>query len=130
MQFWGEFLSVESDEVSSRASCRRRSIVNDPGKDRSYAKLSDYASAKGAIYSFTKNVARELLSHNIQVNAILPIAKTRMTDALADFYGKEGERLLNLPDPKELVPSFVFLASSDSDYVTGQILTADGGVMC
>ena len=92
--------------------------------------VTDYASAKGGIYSFTKNVARELLVHNIQVNAILPIAKTRMTDALADFYGKEGERLLNLPDPKELVPSFLFLASSDSDYVTGQILTADGGVMC
>ena len=40
MQFWGELLSGESDEVSSRASCRRRLIVNDPGKDRSYAKLS------------------------------------------------------------------------------------------
>ena len=92
--------------------------------------VTDYASAKGGIYSFTKNAARELLIHNIQVNAILPIAKTRMTDALADFYGKEGERLLNLPDPKELVSSFIFFASNDSDYVTGQILTADGGVMC
>ena len=92
--------------------------------------VTDYASAKGGIYSFTKNVARELLIYNIQVNAILPIAKTRMTDALADFYGKEGERLLNLPAPEELVPSFVFLASSDSDYVTGHILTADGGVIC
>jgi 3-oxoacyl-[acyl-carrier protein] reductase len=111
---------------------KRGKIINvcAPAALRGSMGVTDYASAKGAIYSFTKNVARELLSHNIQVNAILPIAKTRMTDALADFYGKEGERLLNLPDPKELVPSFVFLASSDSDYVTGQILTADGGVMC
>jgi NAD(P)-dependent dehydrogenase (short-subunit alcohol dehydrogenase family) len=92
--------------------------------------VTDYASAKGGIYAFTKNVARELLIHNIQVNAVLPIAKTRMTDALADFYGKEAERLLALADPQELVPSFVFFASDDSDYVTGQILTADGGSMC
>ena len=70
------------------------------------------------------------MTHNIQVNAILPIAKTRMTDALADFYGTEGERFLKLADPKELVPSFIFFASNDSDYVTGQILTVDGGIMC
>ena len=92
--------------------------------------VTDYASAKGGIYAFTKNVARELLIHNIQVNAVLPIAKTRMTDALANFYGKEAERLLAQADPQELVPSFVFFASGDSDYVTGQILTADGGSMC
>jgi NAD(P)-dependent dehydrogenase (short-subunit alcohol dehydrogenase family) len=43
---------------------------------------------------------------------------------------ERGGRLLNLADPKELIPSFIFFASNDSDYVTGQILTADGGVVC
>lgn len=111
---------------------KRGKIINvcAPAAVRGSIGVSDYASAKGGIYAFTKNVARELLIHNIQVNAILPIAKTRMTDALADFYGKEGERLLNLADPKELVSSFIFFASNDSDYVTGQILTVDGGIMC
>jgi 3-oxoacyl-[acyl-carrier protein] reductase len=111
---------------------KRGKIINvcAPSAIRGSVGVSDYASAKGGIYAFTKNVARELLIHNIQVNAILPVAKTRMTDALAAFYGKEGERLLNLADPKELIPSFIFFASDDSDYVTGQILTADGGTMC
>jgi NAD(P)-dependent dehydrogenase (short-subunit alcohol dehydrogenase family) len=67
---------------------------------------------------------------NIQVNAILPVARTRMTDALAEFQGFEGERFFHLADPTVLVPSFIFFASEDSDYVTGQILTADGGMMC
>jgi 3-oxoacyl-[acyl-carrier protein] reductase len=111
---------------------KRGKIINvcAPSAVRGSVGVSDYASAKGGIYAFTKNVARELLNYNIQVNAILPVAKTRMTDALAAFYGKEGEGLLNLADPKELIPSFIFFASDDSDYVTGQILTADGGRMC
>ncbi|MGD0237250.1 MAG: SDR family NAD(P)-dependent oxidoreductase [Syntrophorhabdales bacterium] len=111
---------------------QRGKIINvcAPAALRGSIGVADYASAKGGIYAFTKNVARELLIHSIQVNAILPVAKSRMTDALADFYGTEGGRLLHLPDPKELIPSFVFFASADSDYVTGQILTADGGMMC
>ena len=71
--------------------------------------------------------------YNIQVNAIRPVAKTRMIDALAEFYGPEGEHPVYLSDPSDptvLVPSFVFFASEDSDYVTAQILTADGGMTC
>jgi 3-oxoacyl-[acyl-carrier protein] reductase len=109
----------------------RGKIINvcAPAAVRGSVGVSDYASAEGGIYAFTKNVAKELLVHNIQVNAILPVAKSRMTDALVDFYGKEGERLLNLADPRKLIPSFIFFASDDSDYVTGQMLTADGGMM-
>jgi|Wag4MinimDraft_12_1082652.scaffolds.fasta_scaffold00069_4 3-oxoacyl-[acyl-carrier protein] reductase len=101
-----------------------------PAAERGSIGVADYASAKGGIYSFTKNAAKELLEYNVQVNAILPVAKTRMTDSLAEFYGSEGEGLIYLSDPTVLVPSFVFFASEDSDYVTGQILTADGGMMC
>jgi len=101
-----------------------------PAAERGSIGVADYASAKGGIYSFTKNAAKELLEDNVQVNAILPVAKTRMTDSLSEFYGDEGERLIHLSDPTVLVPSFVFFASEDSDYVTGQILTADGGMMC
>jgi 3-oxoacyl-[acyl-carrier protein] reductase len=101
-----------------------------PAAVRGSIGVADYASAKGGIYAFTKNAARELLAYNIQVNAILPVAKTRMTDSLAEFHGAEGEYLFHLADPSVLVPSFVFFASEESDYVTGQVLTVDGGMMC
>lgn len=101
-----------------------------PAAVRGSIGVADYASAKGGIYAFTKNAARELLAYNIQVNAILPVAKTRMTDSLSEFHGAEGEYLFHLADPSVLVPSFVFFASEESDYVTGQVLTVDGGMMC
>jgi len=77
-------------------------------------------------------VAKELLSYNIQVNAVVPIAESRMTKDLTNFYSKQfgaeiGARLATLPTPDNLVGTFLFFASSESDYVTGQILTADGG---
>ncbi len=114
---------------------RRGKIINlcAPAALRGFIGVADYASAKGGIYAFTKNAAKELLEYNIQVNAILPVAKTRMIDALAEFYGPEGEHPVYLSDPSDptvLVPSFVFFASEDSDYVTAQILTADGGMTC
>jgi 3-oxoacyl-[acyl-carrier protein] reductase len=96
--------------------------------------VADYASAKGGIIAFTRNAARELLSVNIQVNAVLPVARSRMTNALAEFHARfSGEdsaaRLRNLAPPDAVVPVFLFLASSDSDYVTGQVIGADGGLL-
>ena len=94
--------------------------------------VADYAAAKGGIIAFTRSAALELLPFNIQVNAILPIAETRMTNMLAEYrrraVGEEAsKRLKNLPSPQQVAPAFLFLASRDSDYVTGQVLTADGG---
>jgi NAD(P)-dependent dehydrogenase (short-subunit alcohol dehydrogenase family) len=51
--------------------------------------VADYASAKGGIIAFTRNAARELLPLNIQVNAILPVAETRMTEALVRYYAAQ-----------------------------------------
>jgi len=106
--------------------------VTAPAAVRASRGVADYASAKGGIISFTRNAARELLPLNIQVNAVLPIAETRMTAALMAYeeqtLGKgAGDRLRSLAPPEALGPAFVFFASSDSDYVTGQILAADGG---
>ena len=108
--------------------------VTAPAAVRGSSGVADYASAKGGIIAFTRNAARELLPFNIQVNAVLPVARSRMTDALAEYHaGFTGEenaaRLRNLPPPEAVVPSFLFLASSDSDYVSGQVLAADGGLL-
>jgi 3-oxoacyl-[acyl-carrier protein] reductase len=99
---------------------------------RAYAGVADYASAKGGIVAFTRNAARELQPLNIQVNAIIPVARTRMIDALGAYYEKTlgaraAGRITEVAPPQALVPSFLFFASSDSDYVTGQVLSADGG---
>ena len=86
--------------------------------------VSDYASAKGGIITLTFNVANEMKPHNIQINCISPIADTRMTDAIAEFREHEGipDNRPN-PAPAETVaPAFVFFASSDSDYITGEVL--------
>jgi 3-oxoacyl-[acyl-carrier protein] reductase len=108
--------------------------VTAPSAVRGSNGVADYASAKGGIIAFTRNAARELLALNIQVNAVLPVARSRMTDALAEFHGRfSGEetavRLRNLPGPDVVLPTFLFLASSDSDYVTGQVIGADGGLL-
>jgi len=71
-------------------------------------------------------------AYNIQVNAVVPVAESRMTKDLSVFYSKQygeevGKRLVSLPSPDNLVGTFLFFASQDSDYVTGQFLTADGG---
>ena len=99
---------------------------------RGYYGVADYASAKGGIISFTLNAAKELLRYNIQVNVIVPVARSRMIDSLAEYYGGKfgataGGKIKNVAPPEALVPSFLFFASGDSDYVTGQVLTADGG---
>ncbi|MDY6821822.1 MAG: SDR family oxidoreductase [Deferribacterota bacterium] len=105
-----------------------------PAAFRGLLSVVDYASAKGGIASFTKNVAKELVSNNIQVNAVSPVAETRMTEDLYEFYkaqfGPNYLDFLEKPSPPQAVaPLFVFLASKESDYITGQIIAADGGVI-
>lgn len=116
------------------ASKRSGKIINvtAPSAIRGSSGVTDYASAKGGIIAFTKNAAKELAPLNIQVNAVLPVAYSRMSEALAEYHGKlSGEdaaaRQRNRPSPDVLAATFLFFASGDSDYVTGQVLAADGG---
>jgi len=99
---------------------------------KAYQGVADYGSAKGGIVAFTRNAARELMPLNIQVNCVIPVAQSRMIDSLGEYYRRQfgagaRARIKDVAPPEALVPSFLFFASSDSDYVTGQILTADGG---
>jgi 3-oxoacyl-[acyl-carrier protein] reductase len=93
----------------------------------------NYASAKAGIIGFTKSASRELGRYNITVNVICPgITKTEMTgklqsdEKLRKIY--EGRiQLGRFADPEEIAPAFVFLASEDASYITGQVLGVDGG---
>ncbi|EMS80302.1 SDR family NAD(P)-dependent oxidoreductase [Desulfotignum phosphitoxidans] len=93
----------------------------------------NYASAKAGIIGFSKSASRELGRYNITVNVICPgITKTEMTgklqsdEKLRKIY--EGRiQLGRFADPEEIAPAFVFLASGDASYITGQVLGVDGG---
>ena len=93
----------------------------------------NYSAAKGGILSMTKSQARELARYNICANVIsLGIVSTDMTEKIrSDEKLKEiyMNRILlkRFGEPEDITPAFVFLASDDSNYITGQLLCVDGG---
>ena len=93
----------------------------------------NYSAAKGGLLSFTKSAARELARYNICVNVIsLGIVATDMTEKIrSDEKLKEIylRRILleRFAEPDDITPAFVFLASDEANYITGQLLCVDGG---
>ncbi len=94
---------------------------------------SNYAASKAGIIGFTKSLAKELASRNILVNAVAPgFIQTDMTNILKD---ETKEKILEqIPLRREGKAEDVanvvkFLASSDSSYITGQVINVDGGML-
>jgi 3-oxoacyl-[acyl-carrier protein] reductase len=93
----------------------------------------NYSAAKGGIITLTKSAARELARYEINANCIsLGIVATEMTEKirtdpkLAEIYMKRI--LLNrFAEAEDIAPAFVFFASEDARYITGQVLCVDGG---
>ena len=94
-----------------------------------------YAAAKGGVAQLTKALANEWAGRNVQVNAIAPgYIATDVTAALRDDPVRNPAILSRIPagrwgSPEDLAGAVVYLASSASDYVSGTILTVDGGSM-
>ncbi len=94
---------------------------------------SNYAASKAALIGFTKSIAKELAPRSITVNAIAPgFIETDMTAALDDKV--RGEILASVPlgrfgSPDDIAHAAVFLAMEPTGYVTGQVLTVDGGMV-
>lgn len=94
---------------------------------------ANYAASKAGIIGFTKSIALELGSRNIRCNAIAPgFIETEMTGAL-DEKTVQGWRdtipLRRGGTPEDVADAVVFLASSMSSYITGQVLNVDGGML-
>lgn len=94
--------------------------------------LIDYASTKGAIVSFTRSLAANLLKRNIRVNGVAPgpvwtplIASSFKPEKVEKF-GSDAP-MERAAQPSEIAPSYLFLASGDSSYMTGQFLHPNGG---
>jgi 3-oxoacyl-[acyl-carrier protein] reductase len=113
-QEWGRIISISS--VTG--------IVGNIGQ-------SNYAASKGAIIAFTKSVAREMGSRNITANAVAPgFIITGMTDRLPS---ERKEAILSMiplqrfGQPEDVAELVAFLASKRAGYITGQVITIDGG---
>ena len=91
---------------------------------------ANYSAAKGGVIAFTKTCAKELGKYNITVNAVAPSHKTGMYDNVSEDVFKRllaFRALGRMSEPREIPPIFVFLASNDASYITGQIIGVDGG---
>jgi 3-oxoacyl-(acyl-carrier-protein) reductase len=93
----------------------------------------NYSAAKAGIIGLTKSAARELASRKINVNAVAPgFINTSMTEILPQ---KTKENILNsiplkrIGSPEDIANTVAFLASSNADYITGQVINIDGGMV-
>ena len=99
---------------------------------RGSSHLLDYSSTKGAIVSFTRSLSQQLAQRGIRVNAVAPgpvwtpLIPSSSTAQGVTHFG-QGVPLGRAGQPDEIAPCFVFLASDDSSYMTGQVLHPNGG---
>jgi 3-oxoacyl-[acyl-carrier protein] reductase len=94
---------------------------------------TNYAASKAGLIGFTKSLARELASRNITVNAVAPgLITTDMTAGLSDEIKKKIHSKIPLGKtgaPEDIASAVAFLASAEANYITGQVLCVDGGMV-
>ena len=93
---------------------------------------ANYAASKAGIIGLTKTMARELASRGITVNAVAPgFIKTEMTDVLKDDIKKaimENIPMKAFGETEDIANAVAFLASEEARYITGQVISVDGGM--
>ena len=95
----------------------------------------NYGAAKAGVIGITKSAARELARFGINVNAIAPgVIETRMTEVIRSEKKFRDKFLAEIPlgrfgQPEDVAKVAVFMASDDAGYITGQVLSVDGGII-
>ena len=141
-QQWDEVFEVNTKGVFNCTKNVVRSMVkNQYGKIINITSVvgemgnpgqANYSSTKSAIMGFTKSLAKELGSKNINVNAISPgFIETDITDVLPDSVKEKYKEIIPLSRfgiPEDVAKAVLFLASDDSSYITGEVLKINGGL--
>ncbi len=95
-------------------------------------KLLDYSATKGAITAFTRSLSQALVEQGIRVNAVAPgpiwtpLIPSTFTAEQVEKFGS-SQPLGRVGQPDEVAPAFIFLASDDASYMSGQVLHPNGG---
>jgi 3-oxoacyl-[acyl-carrier protein] reductase len=129
--------TFNATKIVSRGMMKRRwgRIVNIASVVgiRGNAGQANYSASKAGVIGFTKTIARELASRNVLVNAIAPgFIDTDMTKALSESVREELQKqipLARLGSPADVANAALFLASGLADYITGQVVVVDGGMV-
>lgn len=115
-QRWGRIINIAS-------------IVGQTGN----AGQSNYVASKAGLIGLTKTVAKEFASRNITCNAVAPgYIATAMTDSLSEKVKAEFTSQIplgHMGSPKDIANAVVFLASNESSYITGQVISVNGGML-
>jgi len=100
-------------------------LMGNPGQ-------ANYSASKGGLIALTKTVAKELASRNILVNAVAPgYIKTRMTEQLSEEQKKKLQEYIplnKLGEPEDVANVVWFLCIEESSYITGQVISVNGGM--
>jgi len=142
---WEYVMQVNSKSVFYLCQAvGKEMLINGKGKIINMASLLSfqggvtvpaYAASKGAVAQFTKSLANEWASEGVNVNAIAPgYMSTEMNKDLIEDNTRNEQILQRIPagrwgTPEDMVGAVIFLASTSSDYVNGEIITVDGGWM-
>ena len=113
---WGRIINISS--VSG--------IIGNAGQ-------ANYSAAKAGLLGFTKSLAKELACRSITVNAIAPgFIATQMTQELNETIVEQAKKLIPLKrfgEAEEIANMAIFLASDEAQYITGQVIKVDGGMV-
>lgn len=127
------FCRAVADQMALKQRSGRIINVSSVAADHVNAGQTNYAASKGAVNSFTRALAVELGSRSVTVNAVAPgFIETDMSEAVrakgGDFIAKKLVPLRRLGKPEDIAGVVAFLAGPAAAYVTGQVLTVDGGL--
>jgi 3-oxoacyl-[acyl-carrier protein] reductase len=120
--------------VEAMFRVRKGRIINlsSVAADRFNRGQTNYSASKGAINAFTKALAVEVASRGINVNAIAPgFIETDMSETVRNMAGdtiKNAIPMKRFGKPEDIAKAAVFLSSDESAYITGQVITVDGGL--